>query len=92
MHKVVQNSTLDGIMAIVFALLVLVVLADAVRVCIRAVRTRVPIPTTEADYVASRFVAPGGLLATAEERRLLADAAQAAVAPQPEPVTPPLRR
>ncbi|KEZ35136.1 carbon starvation protein, predicted membrane protein [Frankia sp. CeD] len=92
MHKVVQNSTVDGIIAIVFALLVLVVLADAVRVCIRAVRTRAPITTTEADYVASRFVASGGLLAIAEERQLLADAVQAAGAPQPEPVTPPLRR
>nr|WP_272871463.1 carbon starvation CstA family protein [Candidatus Frankia alpina] len=70
MHRVVQNSTLDGILAIVFALLVLIVLVDAVRVCIRAVRTQTLVSTTEADYVASRLVVPAKLFATSAKRRL----------------------
>ena len=38
MQQVVTNSTVDGILAAFFALLVIVVIADATRVCVRALR------------------------------------------------------
>jgi carbon starvation protein len=75
MHRIVQNSTVDGILVMTFALLVLVVLVDATRVCMRVARARVPVPTTEAEHVASRIVVPAGRFAgeTANQPRAHAD-------------------
>ncbi|WP_433414527.1 carbon starvation CstA family protein [Microtetraspora malaysiensis] len=69
MHTVVVNSTVDGVLAAMFALLVLLVIGNALVVCVRAVRAREPLPTAEAPYVESRIVAPSGLFSTAAERR-----------------------
>jgi carbon starvation protein len=55
MHTVVTNSTVDGVLIAVFLLLVSVVIANAAVVCVRAVRSPVPLPTTESPYVASRL-------------------------------------
>ncbi|WP_283138919.1 carbon starvation CstA family protein [Rhizohabitans arisaemae] len=74
MHAVVVNSTVDGVLAALFALLVVVVIANAALVCFRAIRARAPLPLTEAPYVESRIVAPAGLFPTADERRELAHA------------------
>jgi carbon starvation protein len=73
MHTVVTNSTVDGFLAALFAVLIIVVLADATRVCIKAIRARRPLETTEVPHQPSRLVAPAGLFATAEERMLLAE-------------------
>jgi carbon starvation protein len=72
MHAVVTNSTVDGILAAIFAVLIIVVIADAARVWVRAILARAPLPTTETPFVESKLVAPAGLFPTAQERALLA--------------------
>ncbi|ROO86936.1 carbon starvation protein [Actinocorallia herbida] len=67
MEQVVLNSTVDGVLAAFFALVVIVVLADAVRVWLTALRRRTT-TTTEDPYVASDLWAPSGLLPTRTER------------------------
>jgi carbon starvation protein len=74
MQQVVTNSTVDGVLAALFAILIIIVIADGARMCIRAVRAREPLPTTEAPFVESQIVAPAGLIPTAAERRELAAA------------------
>ncbi|MEU4579108.1 carbon starvation CstA family protein [Nonomuraea sp. NPDC023979] len=68
MRTVVTNSTVDGVLAALFAVLVLVVIADAAVVCVRALRSREPLPLKEAPYVESALVAPSGLFATPGSR------------------------
>ena len=70
----VTNSTVDGILAAFFALLVIVVIADATRVCIKALRNPETVTTTEVPYVRSKLVAPAGLIATKEEKYALSAA------------------
>ncbi|SDI12017.1 carbon starvation protein [Sinosporangium album] len=72
MRAVVLNSTVDGVLIALFALLVLAVVANAAVVCLRAVRSREPLPTTETPFVESKIAAPAGLFTTAEERGELA--------------------
>ena len=75
MRAVVTNSTVDGFLAAFFAVLMIIVLADAFRVCIGAIRTQRAggtVPTTETPHVTSRLVAPAGMFPTALERRELA--------------------
>jgi carbon starvation protein len=74
MHSIVTNSTVDGVLAAFFAILIVVVIADAARVWTKAIRAREPLPTTETPPVESQLVAPAGLFPTAEERALLAGA------------------
>ncbi|MFM9366839.1 carbon starvation CstA family protein [Streptomyces sp. Da 82-17] len=74
MHTVVTNSTVDGVLSILFAVLILIVLADAARVCVKAVRDPESAKLTEAPYVESKVVAPAGLWATKEEKAELAAA------------------
>ncbi|GAA0455393.1 carbon starvation CstA family protein [Streptomyces olivaceiscleroticus] len=80
MHTVVTNSTVDGVLSAVLALLIVVVIADATRVCIRHLRTPDATPLREAPYVASRLVAPAGLITTREEKTELLAAAGARTA------------
>jgi len=72
MDQVIFNSTLNGVLQAVFAVLVLVVAANAVVVVVRAVRAG-GLPTTEEPATPSELVEPSGLFATAEEKRALAD-------------------
>jgi carbon starvation protein len=74
MEAVVTNSTVDGILAALFAVLIIVVILDAARIWVKAIRARAPLPTTEVPHEPSRIVAPAGLFPTAEERALLAGA------------------
>ncbi len=74
MRQVVTNSTVDGVLAALFAVLVIVVLLDASRVWVRAIRARRPLELNEAPAEPSRLVAPAGLFATAEERAAMARA------------------
>ena len=73
MDQVIFNSTLNGILQAVFALLTLVVVGNAVVVIARAIRARGPVPTTEEPAVPSSIVEPSGLFATEEEKRAMAE-------------------
>jgi carbon starvation protein len=68
MHTVVTNSTVDGVLAALFAVLIVIVILDAARVWVRVIRSGKPAPTTETPFVQSRLVAPAGLFPTADER------------------------
>jgi carbon starvation protein len=72
MQQVVTNSVIDGVLAAVFALLVVAVIADAMRVWAKALRSREPLPLTEAPYEESTLFAPSGLIPTAEEKAQMA--------------------
>ncbi|GAB3298152.1 carbon starvation CstA family protein [Parasphingorhabdus pacifica] len=69
MEKVVLNSTVDGVLSVLFATLIIIVLVDAMRVWVKALRAPEPLPSTEAPYVESTLWAPSGLIPTPEERR-----------------------
>jgi carbon starvation protein len=68
MQTVVTNSTVDGVLAALFAVLVIVVLLDSARVWVKAIRAGRPLETTETPPEPSRLVAPAGLFPTREER------------------------
>jgi carbon starvation protein len=72
MDQIIFNSTLNGILQSIFALLVLVVVVNAVVVIARAIREN-GLPTTEEPAVPSTLVEPAGLFATAEEKRAIAE-------------------
>jgi carbon starvation protein len=72
MQQVVTNSTVDGVLAALFASMIIIVILDASRIWIRAIRARGPLPTTEVPFVESKLWAPAGLIPTAEERAFLA--------------------
>jgi carbon starvation protein len=71
MQSVVTNSTVDGILAAIFAVLIIVVILDAARIWVRAIRARAPLPTTEVEAVESHIFAPAGLFPTAAEREAM---------------------
>src|SRR3954469_17408017 len=62
MHAVVTNSTVDGVLAALFAILIIIVILDAARVCVRAIRAG-GLPTTEVEAEESHLRAPSGLFA-----------------------------
>ncbi|RVX46922.1 carbon starvation protein [Nonomuraea polychroma] len=72
MRQIVINSTVDGILAALFALMIIIVILDAARVWVKAIRTREPLPTTEAPFEESKLLAPSGLIPTREEREMMA--------------------
>ena len=74
MQKIVTNSTVDGVLAALFAVLIIVVILDASRIWFKAIRAREPLPITEAPAEPARIVAPAGLFWTDEDRALLAEA------------------
>nr|WP_206327079.1 carbon starvation CstA family protein [Streptomyces sp. S3(2020)] len=68
MRTVVTNSTVDGVLTAVLALLIVVVIADSLRVCVRHVRRPALSTLSESPYVESKIVAPAGLFPTKEEK------------------------
>ncbi|WP_221347963.1 carbon starvation CstA family protein [Streptomyces beigongshangae] len=74
MHTIVTNSTVDGVLTAVLALLIVIVIADATRVCVRHVRRPALSSLSEAPYVESRIVAPAGLIPTGQEKKEARDA------------------
>lgn len=68
---VIRNTAIQGTLSIVFAVLVLVVVAVGVVVMVRSVRAGGS-PTTEEPDVPSRLFAPRGLVPTAVEREVQA--------------------
>lgn len=78
MHTVVTNSTVDGVLAAVLAVLVIVVIVDAARVCVRHIRRPALSTLTETPYVKSKIIAPAGLIPTKQEKAEELDAVGAA--------------
>ncbi|MFZ3568257.1 carbon starvation CstA family protein [Streptomyces sp. BH097] len=74
MHTVVTNSTVDGVLSAALALLIVVVVLDALRVCVKHVRNPQSSKLSEAPYVESTLVAPAGLVPTQEEKAEARDA------------------
>ncbi|TDC04081.1 carbon starvation protein A [Nonomuraea longispora] len=74
MEQIVINSTVDGVLAALFAILIIVVILDALRVWIRVIRSGETLPTAEAPFEESKILAPAGLIATREERAMMAKA------------------
>ncbi|MGW7077555.1 carbon starvation CstA family protein [Streptomyces sp. NPDC054866] len=74
MHTVVTNSTVDGVLSAVLALLIVIVIADATRICVKHIRNPQSSKLSEAEYVESKLTAPAGLIATREEKAELAAA------------------
>ncbi|WP_327656445.1 carbon starvation CstA family protein [Streptomyces sp. NBC_00483] len=74
MHTVVTNSTVDGVLSAALALLIIVVVLDALRVCVKHVRNPQSSRLSEAPYVESTLVAPAGLVPTQEEKAEARDA------------------
>ncbi|MGW6910980.1 carbon starvation CstA family protein [Streptomyces sp. NPDC054940] len=68
MHTVVTNSTVDGVLTAFLAVLIVVVIVDATRVCVRHVRRPALSTLSEAPYVESKIIAPAGLFPTKEEK------------------------
>jgi carbon starvation protein len=74
MRQIVTNSTVDGVLAAFFALMVIVVLVNAIVVCVQAMRSGSTTASAEAPFEESHLVAPAGLFPSAQERRELAAA------------------
>ena len=72
MHTVVTNSTVDGVLSAILAVLVVIVIADALRVCVRHIRRPALSTLSETPYVESNIVAPAGLIPTREEKEEVA--------------------
>jgi carbon starvation protein len=68
MAQVVFNTTLDTALTALFAGLILIVLADAIRVWIAALSGRPLSSGSEDPYVRSQLWAPAGLIPTKQER------------------------
>ncbi|MBZ5734070.1 carbon starvation protein A [Nocardioides sp. TRM66260-LWL] len=68
---VIRNSVTNGVIQAVFAVLVLLVVANAAVVVVRGLRAG-GLPTTEVPAVPSRIVAPADFVATPAERAALA--------------------
>jgi carbon starvation protein len=68
--EVVRNTFIQGTLSVVFAAVVVIVVLAAIVVIFRAIRGG-GIPLTEDDPVPSKMFAPSGMLATAEERKVL---------------------
>ncbi len=60
MQAVVTNSTVDGVLAALFAVLIVVVVVDAARIWVKAIRSSEPLPDTEAPFVESEMETPSG--------------------------------
>jgi carbon starvation protein len=76
MHTVVVNSTVDGVLSVLFAVLIIIVIVNAMLVWYRALTSSEPLPDSEVPAVPSNIVAPSGLIATAAEKRALAAAGE----------------
>ncbi|HEX5510458.1 MAG TPA: carbon starvation CstA family protein, partial [Actinomycetales bacterium] len=67
MQAVVRNTFIQGTLSILFALLIIIILLDALRVSIKAFRGA-EVTLAESPYEPSRIFAPSGMVPTPEER------------------------
>ena len=68
MRQIITNSTVNGSLQLLFALLTLIVVLSAIPVWLKAAKAG-GLPTTEVAHVTSHIVAPADFFATAEEKR-----------------------
>jgi carbon starvation protein len=68
MQQIVTNSTVDGVLAALFAVLTLIVIGSAIPVWIKAANSG-GLPTTEVPHELSHLVAPSDFFATAKEKQ-----------------------
>ncbi len=71
MGQIITNSTTNGVPQSAFAVLLIVVVANAALIWVRAIRAG-SLPTTEVPHTPSRIVAPADFFATAEEKKAVA--------------------
>ena len=72
MDQIITNSTVNGILQATFALLVIVVVINAVFVIVKALKAG-SLPTTEEPAVASNLVEPAGFIPTVAEKLAMAE-------------------
>src|ERR1035437_4325374 len=72
MQQIVTNSTVDGLLAALFAVLTLIVIVGAIPVWIKAAKSG-GLPTTEAPRELSHLVAPSDFFATPAEKQAVRD-------------------
>ena len=72
MGTIITNSTTNGVLQSIFAVLVIIIVANAVVIWVRAIRAG-SLPTTEVPHTESTIVAPSDFIATAEEKQAVAD-------------------
>jgi len=72
MQQIVTNSTVNGVLAALFAVLTLTVIASAIPVWVKAAKLG-GLPTTEVPPVLSHLVAPSDFIATAAEKQAVRD-------------------
>jgi carbon starvation protein len=75
--QVVTNSTVDGVLSVLFAVLIIVVIADAARVWVQTLTGRREPVLAEVPAEPSHLWAPSGLIPTAEDRARQAEQRQA---------------
>ncbi len=68
MDAVIRNSTVDGVLCALFAILIVVVIVDAARIWFAMLSGRTAPVLHETPYEPSRLWAPSGLVPTAAER------------------------
>ena len=66
--QIVTNSTVDGVLSILFAVLIIVVIVDAARIWLQTLTGRREPVLAEAPAEPSRLWAPSGLIPTAADR------------------------
>ncbi len=77
MQQVVFNTTLDTVLTALFASLIVIILADSIRVWVTALRGGTLPSGSEDPYVKSTLFAPAGLIPTKEERAVQRELAAA---------------
>ena len=68
MQQIITNSTMNGFLQAIFALLTLVVVVSAIPIWVKAAKLG-GLPTTEVPHVPSQIVAPSDFIATAQEKK-----------------------
>ncbi|GAA1188527.1 carbon starvation CstA family protein [Pseudonocardia alaniniphila] len=76
MQAVVVNSTVDGILSALFAILIIIVIANAMVIWYRALNSPVPLANAEAPAVLSKIATPSGFIGRAEDKRTLTGAGE----------------
>jgi carbon starvation protein len=72
MQQIITNATVDGVLAVLFALLTLIVLASAIPIWIKAAKAG-GLPTTEAPHEPSHLVVAAEIFTTADEKQAIRD-------------------
>lgn len=72
MQQIITNATVDGVLAVLFALLTLIVVASAIPIWVKAAKAG-GLPTTEAPHEPSNLVVAAEIFTTADEKQAIRD-------------------